>query len=1102
MMTRYHENDERDLLHDKEIEQSIAITSGAASSSDHISFLELWSAAGHIAHLLKAKYGVQPKDRIGIVIPNGSVSTPYILSMIGVLYCGGVYVPIAISSTKSGSVVKSILELAQCVAIIDLRSSCYHEDRSSESKNGYISVTEDATNGIDPNHDLDWTGPCLRLDPIVLLLNQIKTESPASTSTCPYQDAFHEGNSKDEACVLFTSGSTGTPKGVILTHEGILCRINWSARAYPMLPLEDTILCHLAATTLGGTMLPLTGLTQGCCIFIAPPEIVIDTNKFAEMLVRHRVNTLISMPSLLKNLLTVKDGQAMKNMKTIYLTGESYDDATLRHVAIASPSATLINLYGMTETTGHTVAYTYDRRCGVDSMKAYMGLPTDNTIAIMVEPGGECDADAKCSISTEDLKIKVHGSIGELCVSGIGLSKGYVDEELNKEKFFYHKGIKFFRTGDAVEIVTDTRNEKTLRYIGRADRCVKVSGFRVELDGVERGLCQVDGVSTAAAIMTNKHGYNFQQSTSQIVAFVCPGTLDGQIVRDRCFTHLPKHEVPLKIFAFDSLPLTITGKIDRKALEGMIPEKETVDDLSLRNAAIATDERSIVDRIMNECKRYIEIHDPDISIFDAGATSATVVALLHSLQPLPLSASTIYKYMSPRKIASVIVKDLSDDTSQIMNDSGNAGRYMMSHTGRMGLGKGITFPSIFFFMVYFLNLARTYLRSQNITSIINIPITFHSKVDMDRLKTALISTMRTFPTLRSRFQKSYSSMPILRPFLYDIEDTVSILEHSDTPLPFMAVSNAATWSKYERRRVIQRISQGDDSLVEFILVQGQTLHIYCDHIICDFTSLVMLSKFIIDSYNGGRVSGERRRYQDFTIWQHNLKQDKSQDEMICAATPHYEIPKRLTSFVPFSMKCQELFLQPITIKDCIPKDIRSIRVVFLSLWHSVVLDHGGPSNIAVTETIDLRNYPFLSGFEKTFGQMSHAPVLRHLQYSTSLSLTENMMRLQKDLKRQEEEMSLWSQCHGPDVKVLSEGWHFNFIDIRAIPKTTGATIHPIGFIPRRTNVLQRDPAILVTVFYNDTDLKFYINYCMMNVSGQTIRAIGDCLVERLHTFYP
>jgi len=1072
------------------IEQSIAIIT--SNGSRNVSFFELWSAAGYIAHKLKTECGVQqPNDRIGIVIPNGSVTTSYILAMMGVLYCGGVYVPIAISSTKSGNVVKSILNMAGCVAVIDLRSC---EDSTSTHTND------------DPYHGLGWAGPCLRLEPLVFLLDQIKAEPSSSTTTAQrtrlYQNTFYEGSSQDEACLLFTSGSTGTPKGVILTHEGILCRINWSARTYPMIHKEDTILCHLAATTLGGTMLPLTGLTQGCSIFITPPEVVIDTNQFAKMLVLHRVNTLITMPSLLKNLLKIKDGQAMRNMKTIYLTGEAYDDMTLRNVAVASPKATLINLYGMTETTGHTVAYTYDRGCGVENMRAYMGLPTDNTTAIMIDPENEADSGISRN-SVRDITIKTNGSMGELCVSGIGLTKGYVDEQLNKDKFFYHDGMKFFRTGDAVKLVTDVSNEKTLRYVGRADRCVKVNGFRVELDGVERGLCKVDGVTSAAAIMTQKHGYEYQ-----IVGFVSPGTLDGSIVRDRCFTFLPKHEVPFKVYAFDSLPLTITGKINRKALEDMIldqVQRKAIieDDTSPTN--ITRDEHSIVERIMNECKRHIDIHDPDMSIFDAGATSVTVVALLHDLEPLPLSASTIYKYKSPMKIASFVIKDdVADGTAELIDDSGMASSYMLSHSGRMGLGKGFSFPGIFFVMTYFLNLALVYLRSQNTTSMMNMSISFHSEVDVDKLKAALISAMRTFPTLRSRFQKTYSSMlPIFGQLLYDIEDTVSILEHSDSSIPFKILSNGATWHKHERRRVIKRLSKGDESLVEFILVQGQTLHIYCDHITCDFTSLVMLSKFIIDHYNGDNVSGERRRYKDFTVWQHGLKiDDASKNSLIrnTTTTPqHYGIPKRLTNFMPFSVRCQELFLQPIPIKHCVPNDVRNIRIVFLTLWHSVLMDHGGPSNIVISESIDLRYSSFLNDFERTFGYLAHV-VVRNLKYSSSKSLVANMQDLQKDLSRQEEEMCLWSKAHGPDTTVLSEGWHFTFIGTRTIPKMKGATIHQRGFIPRRTNILQRHPSIQVEVFYNDTDLMFQISYCAMRVSGQTIRAIGDDLVERFHAF--
>jgi len=556
----------------------------------------------------------------------------------------------------------------------------------------------------------------------------------------------------------------------------------------------------------------------------------------------------------------------------------------------------------------------------------------------------------------------------------------------------------------------------------------------------------------------------------------------------------------LKVYALDSLPLTITGKINRKALEDMIPDqvqRNAIVDDTTSPTNIARDEHSIVERIINECKRHIDIHDPDMSIFDAGATSVTVVALLHDLQPLPLSASTIYKYKSPTKIASKVMKDVADGTAELMDDPGMASSYMLSHSGRMGLGKGFSFPGIFFFMTYFLNLALVYLRSQNTTSMINMSISFHSEVDVEKLKAALKSAMRLFPTLRSRFQKSYTSkLPIFGQFFYDIKDTVRILEHIESSLPLKLISNGATWHKRERRRVIKRISKGDESLVEFILVQGQTLHIYCDHITCDFTSLVMLSKFIVDHYNGDSVSGERRRYKDFTEWQHGLKIDTSK-----TATPqHYGIPKRFTNFMPFSVRCQELFLQPIPIKHCVPNDVRNIRIVFLTLWHSVLMDHGGPSYITVAESIDLRHSSFLNGFDRTFGYMAHAPLVSNLKYSSSKSFVANMQDLQKDLSRQEEEMSLWSKAHGPDTTVISEGWHFNFIGTRIIPKMKGATIHPRGFIPRRTNVLQRHPTIQVEVFYNDTELMFQINYCVMRVSGQTIRAIGDDLVERFHAF--
>jgi hypothetical protein len=164
------------------------------------------------------------------------------------------------------------------------------------------------------------------------------------------------------------------------------------------------------------------------------------------------------------------------------------------------------------------------------------------------------------------------------------------------------------------------------------------------------------------------------------------------------------------------------------------------------------------------------------------------------------------------------------------------------------------------------------------------------------------------------------------------------------------------------------------------------------------------------------------------------------------------------------------------------------------------MDHGGPSNIAVAEVNDLRYSSFLNDFERTFGYIAHGPIMSNLKYCSPKSLVANMKDLQKDLRRQEEELSLWSKAHGPDTKVVSEGWSFNFVGTRNIPNMKGATIHLRSFTPRTTTVVQRHPTIQVEVFYNDTDLMFQINYCVMRVSGQTIRAIGGDLVERFHAF--
>uniref|UniRef100_A0A7S1VF20 Condensation domain-containing protein n=1 Tax=Grammatophora oceanica TaxID=210454 RepID=A0A7S1VF20_9STRA len=272
------------------------------------------------------------------------------------------------------------------------------------------------------------------------------------------------------------------------------------------------------------------------------------------------------------------------------------------------------------------------------------------------------------------------------------------------------------------------------------------------------------------------------------------------------------------------------------------------------------------------------------------------------------------------------------------------------------------------------------------------------------------------------------------------------------------------------------------------------LHIMCDHTISDVTSLVILSKFVIKGYYGETVSGEKRRFSDFGEWQARLG-SAPDSERFYKSQPVYGIPKRgLLSLLPCSIRARESF-EPVPFGRT-PKGI-SPRIAFLTLWHSMLIEHGGSTEMIVGEVFDVRKTAWApSGLERTLGCLFHTQEWQ-VRYSPTMDLEANMQRLQDDLMLQEGKKSLWSKAHGPPVGVVSEGWVFNFIDIRIAQDGLPASIQIFTPRPVTSSIIQREPSILVFVFFDGASVIMHIEYCCLNLSRTKARSMGSALVGKL-----
>ncbi|HEX6903704.1 MAG TPA: amino acid adenylation domain-containing protein [Thermoanaerobaculia bacterium] len=341
------------------------------------------------------------------------------------------------------------------------------------------------------------------------------------------------------AYVIYTSGSTGTPKGVLVSHRGLdnlaeaqghLFGIGPDSRVLQFASMSfDASVSEIAMTFRAGAALVLAGR-----LALSPgPELI--------ALLRDREITAATLPPSVLAALPEADLPALR---TIVVAGEACPVDLARRWAAGRR---LVNAYGPTETTVCATAWVYD---GGDRLP--IGGPIRNMEAyVFAHQGGPAPM----------------GVPGELLVGGVGLARGYHGRpDLTAERFVPHPfasspGERLYRTGDLVRF----RADGCLDYLGRIDRQVKVRGFRVELGEIEAVLESHPAVERAVVLASP----DSQSLAAWVVSRDPAATPAGwrAFLRDR----LPDYMVPAGFVILESLPLTPSGKVDRRALAAVQP---------------------------------------------------------------------------------------------------------------------------------------------------------------------------------------------------------------------------------------------------------------------------------------------------------------------------------------------------------------------------------------------------------------------------------------------------------------------------------------------------------------------------------------------------
>ncbi|GAA2889804.1 hypothetical protein GCM10010443_61410 [Actinoplanes cyaneus] len=332
------------------------------------------------------------------------------------------------------------------------------------------------------------------------------------------------------AYLIYTSGSTGRPKGVVVEHTSLL-NFYLHHREH-LISRERTRAALSAALVFDTSWEGILWLIAGHELHLLDDETRRDPALFVEHVRRHRIDFLDVTPSLAGPLVDagLLDGEHRPAM--VALGGEAADPRIWQALRDAG-GVTGVNLYGPTECTVDTLMAWV-----ADSETPSVGRPIANTRAYVLDGW---------------LRPALPGVAGELYLSGAPLGRGYLDRPgLTATRFVadpFQPGERMYRTGDVARWTADG----TLEFVGRADDQVKIRGFRVEPGEVAAALREHPAVRQAAVVAHVGH----------LVAYVV-GEIAG--LREWAAGRLPDHLVPAAVVELDALPLTVAGKLDRRAL--------------------------------------------------------------------------------------------------------------------------------------------------------------------------------------------------------------------------------------------------------------------------------------------------------------------------------------------------------------------------------------------------------------------------------------------------------------------------------------------------------------------------------------------------------
>ena len=499
--------------------------------------------------------------------------------------------------------------------------------------------------------------PARRLDLDTLVMDPQPSHNPDLSQS-----------SDSVAYIMYTSGSTGTPKGVLVPHRGITRLV--LNNGYADFNAADRVAFASNPAFDASTMDVWGSLLNGGQVQVIDHCTLLDPVAFGRAL--HGA-TVLFVTTALFNQYVQMIPEALAGLRILLCGGERADPAAFRSLLAQAPGLRLVHCYGPTETT--TYATTYEvQAIAADADSVPVGRPISNT---------------QIHVLDAYLQALPVGVMGEICIGGDGVAKGYLNRpELTAEKFVddpFNPGALMYRTGDLGRWTADG----LLECIGRNDDQVKIRGFRIELGEIEARLATFASIQDVVVLARED-----VPGDKRLVAYFTWAGEPGDIDSVRAYLHgqLPDYMLPSAYVPLAQLPLTANGKIDRKALP--VPALEALLSRDFEAPADALEES--LASLWAEVLKLEQVGRHD-SFFELGGHSLLAIRLVNLMEAagLQVSLAELFQHVSVASVAAMLRQRTGEparDTSLItVRSSGSQPPLFLVHEFS---GMDVYFPAL------------------------------------------------------------------------------------------------------------------------------------------------------------------------------------------------------------------------------------------------------------------------------------------------------------------------------------------------------------------------------------------------------------------------